>query len=1247
MGEFAFRACVFIGALVGIFTATLLSLGAAVLFQAGLGEVAGLGVAVALWVILVGVILVLAYWFRPKAASTPGSLVPLAAINALAGALALAAGKKSGWKTTLAAAAERVGFAPPEQSTGTHDDITLYFMVFSATLLAICVIAWRMNLPTLTEQLPTGAEPSKETTPTSRPTRWRLLIEALLLPALALIFGLMLEYRAELCTRPLTESGADTAATDLLALRERIALAFIAATTVSGTYYLLLAIYVWIRQFSTTREEYSMFAAPAVVCLALAVVLPGILALDSSMHVGLTPLPALKTLAWTALGVSPPLTADRVAELLLGLVLGIAVYFPLTNRFTKWSGLESIDQYRQEQRREPPSMMKEGFRTWKRLLLQGALSPVYVETRNYEVRPLEGATDPLAWKDRARELIRLKSASYAFGPESEWHDLAKCWLGKNLDTGKRVLLFAVHEDATAESVAKQLAYANEIAAISEPEIGEIVVASIAPISPPRTAKWRGIPVEWRSEAELLDALVDFRDYFYAIKKRTQVDTLPDSDLTIEQVYVDSEATLTDQETKVTLTDYLDQWTRDTRRRHLAVLGEYGQGKSTATLMWVYRRIKTWKPGVELPVLIELRGSSPRDLDPEQLLGAWSVKFNINPRALLRLVVAGRVILIFEGFDEMALVGDADMRLRHFRTLWQFAFPRAKIVFTGRPNFFLDDQELKRALGIGSPIGDRPYCEAIRLVPFGTEQIARALRNHPSDVREQIPMRAATNERFRELVSRPSLLHVVATLWVREKLSDKDPEALSSAFVMDLFVRHSYRRQQQKGDTAATYQLILTPDERAYFMAGIAAYMAAHELPNQIPSHLLIDAVEQFLEVIPTSISTDSAATGEAAPPLKDRVEGSEQKREGVITDVRACGLLVDDPVTPNTFRFAHKSFMEFLFADVLAETILDREAERAASICRATGAHVTHVFKLPVALQFLSEVLASRIKGVQLSRGKPEDWEQEKAQRLFDALVCSWRNPPARVWAIARIAEILSEQATLCTGNTWRGGFYSTRMLLYGLMIVLGGVFSSAMLARSHTWVSIIWTVPLLVPFASFMMLAMLRRRARMMETMHMLRALTSTVKALPGPRTDPLVWFLRANAPAGSDFKINTDLLWMRIACWRAVCLQIGIDEKVMRRVTGTGWLPGLAGLEVRMLGRFDAYMIMRIVDVVQIEVADVLKDSDKIRIVKYLVEQVDQWYCRNPVTPPSFFLDGGHALAAQMVEDTRRKHRANGGVA
>jgi hypothetical protein len=56
-------------------------------------------------------------------------------------------------------------------------------------------------------------------------------------------------------------------------------------------------------------------------------------------------------------------------------------------------------------------------------------------------------------------------------------------------------------------------------------------------------------------------------------------------------------------------------------------------------------------------------------------------------------------VILEGFDEMALAGDAQARFAHFRTLWGFSYPRSKVLFTGRPNYFLDDKELKSALNI--------------------------------------------------------------------------------------------------------------------------------------------------------------------------------------------------------------------------------------------------------------------------------------------------------------------------------------------------------------------------------------------------------------------------------------------------------------------------------------------------------------------------------------------------------------------
>ena len=52
---------------------------------------------------------------------------------------------------------------------------------------------------------------------------------------------------------------------------------------------------------------------------------------------------------------------------------------------------------------------------------------------------------------------------------------------------------------------------------------------------------------------------------------------------------------------------------------------------------------------------------------------------------------------------------------------------AKVLFTGRPNFFLDDEELKRALGISEGVAVGPYCSALRIAPFEPDQIAGTLR----------------------------------------------------------------------------------------------------------------------------------------------------------------------------------------------------------------------------------------------------------------------------------------------------------------------------------------------------------------------------------------------------------------------------------------------------------------------------------------------------------------------------------------
>jgi hypothetical protein len=664
-----------------------------------------------------------------------------------------------------------------------------------------------------------------------------------------------------------------------------------------------------------------------------------------------------------------------------------AIYFALVRflieRHRRWRGLRSLEEYAGTQRGETPILFRQGVDELKRIAQRRPPRQAHIaQSQLQRASQLEPVRDSVAWKDRARELLKLSSTSYLLEQDG-WRDSVGCWVGSNLDTGKLLVLAPFSSYPDEASLHRVVSFAEEAAKQARQSIDSIVVAvrqSLPELLPPT-----GRRVVVKTEGQLLEGLVNFTDYFHEIRRRFEHSPLPDSHLSLNDVYVPAQILQPDpggdgRSVESVLSDWLDE----PGHRQLALLGEYGQGKSTTALAWTHRLISNVASAgaaSRIPLLIELRGTSPRNLTPLQLLGAWAAQYGINPQALVALAIAGRLVLIFEGFDEMALVGDAEMRLKHFRTLWRFAYPGSKILITGRPNFFLDDREMKAALGIGTAAGDRPFCEALRLKPFSLEQIEEALRSYRQEVRSQICALVARSARFHELVSRPSLLHVVAVLWERERLATKEDQ-LTSAFVMNLFVQNSYRRQGLK-ETDSQGFMALTTAERDYFMAGIAAFMAAKSLPNQISADQLGVAISTLISYIPESISVRSTAiSGETVRPLSARLTEAEYGVEHVATDVRTCGLLADDPAAAGTFRFGHKSFFEFLFAQVLTEQVLDSNSERAGAILSATGARLENIALYPVSIGFLAEMLVGedRIFGKDISEGA-------LAERLLERLV--------------------------------------------------------------------------------------------------------------------------------------------------------------------------------------------------------------------------------------------------------------------
>ena len=876
----------------------------------------------------------------------------------------------------------------------------------------------------------------------------------------------------------------------------------------------------WIRRNHHPRERFALAALNSIVTLTLA--------FFSIVGAQVAPWDLISGFIAFGFGrepiLSPPELVDYVL-LLLVYALAIATIFFLHQR---WDGLTSERQYKMQQRREEHSLLREGATELIRILRRAAPSPPHVPETHPLVSQLAGLTESIAWHDRARTLVQLKSPHYIFAEEGGWHTEFRTWVGIDENTRNLVLLSCHYTMPREGEVTALLDYGKKLAALEKRPDFAIILALEDHHAVPNS-RFAISSVRIESEHTLLEGLVNWRDYTRELSRRVHHSKLPDSQFTVSDVFTPPNCIVGSGDSGRTepLLAVLNSWLTDSGHRHIALLGDYGQGKSTAALVFAQSLLED-KDSTRVPILIELRGTSPRNLTPMQLLGAWASKYNINPQSLWHMHMAGRLLLIFEGFDEMALVGDVEMRIKHFRTLWEFCCPRAKILITGRPNFFFDDQEMTASLGLLEPTPGRPYCEAVRLLPFDIHQVADALRNHDEVVRDQICRFGRGNEQFRELIGRPSLLHIVSVLWQRQKLSEHLHE-LTSAYVMRLFIRHSYLRQGQKEEDSPEF-MALTTEERQYFMKGIATYMVAKKLPNQIHGSQLNDVIESLIEAIPNSVSKRSPAiSGEVRTPLRARLEKSEHGGEHVQTDVRTCGILVDDPVALGTFRFGHKSFMEYLFSEVIAERITSDESPDSPSILAACDARPGDIAHLPVSVRFLSESLGTHLELPQ----KSSDYQRALAKRILRLLL---------------------------GGTTWT--YLVGRVALYQSSFLRASVawpLAARLLVTPFVW-------PVFVPAFAVLSVAVLLGV--------LLFSLTSSGGPLDNPIYEGLIVSLVAGLYLGSmivSVRLLRGVTKLRVGgtwrdgeemvslgpfeIWNRLCKELGLDDRVLFDIAGIGW--------------------------------------------------------------------------------------------
>ena len=601
-----------------------------------------------------------------------------------------------------------------------------------------------------------------------------------------------------------------------------------------------------------------------------------------------------------------------------------------------WNGLSTTNAHEAKRSGIPVFFLSDGIQETYRFIRRRPPYPLYSGSEELSSPPaLREPISALPYHVQVKELILGRWAEYIID-DSAWVEDSKCWYGEDSSLVLPLLIVCALDEQEPDlkrlraqinhhSAEKNLKLIVVFERLSNKKIAKIKFSSLAH------------DVAIYTFNELIEAMLPLARYKQDIEREFCQKKLANSEITIRETIVDTRVQVmaVSQNDQISNTsdltsfrNYFQCWISRRDSQHIALLGDYGQGKSTAALELTYRILHEQIPcdeaGSRIPLLIRLTGVSPKTSTPEELLGAWGSRFGLNGRALLALHRAGRTVMIFDAFDEMANVADRADRFDHFCALWKFACEGAKIIFTGRPNFFLDNEELKNALGISERVAAGPYCSAVRIQPFAEADIRHSLRWLSKKKADSLIDVIQSAPRLKEIAERPSLLFQLSQLWDGGHLGVED-ENVESASIICRFVSYSLERQllkqhtDVKSSSADRIFLPLRQSELTFFTAGCAVAALSEGRHNALPESVFSATVRELWQGVGDEDRFSRRATedGALAMPLRVRLADSDDPVEICQQAVRTHGIIEHDPSRQALYKYSHKTFAEALAASVL------------------------------------------------------------------------------------------------------------------------------------------------------------------------------------------------------------------------------------------------------------------------------------------------------------------------------------------
>jgi WD40 repeat protein len=275
-------------------------------------------------------------------------------------------------------------------------------------------------------------------------------------------------------------------------------------------------------------------------------------------------------------------------------------------------------------------------------------------------------------------------------------------------------------------------------------------------------------------------LIDFSGYVRRQTERLEADVIYPPKLYIPQRFVQFVGAETRPGDNVL--EQVFRWLADPDGRFVLVLGNFGTGK-TFLLHELARQMPDRLPTLT-PVLVEMRSlekGHPLDvLVSMHMVAAGESRF--DTAAFRYMLREGRVALLFDGFDELALRVTYERAAEHLETLVAAAEGRAKVIVTSRTSHFLSEAQAKKKLyeKVEAVAGKR----LVQNEGFDHEQMQRFLTNYyvQRDGLDADRARQAADERMKRIRGIQELLGLSANPRMLSFIADLSHDDLLQADV---------------------------------------------------------------------------------------------------------------------------------------------------------------------------------------------------------------------------------------------------------------------------------------------------------------------------------------------------------------------------------------------------------------------------------------------------------------------------------